>query len=46
MKSKNNPVPEEAGSTSNSSKQGKLTQQYVLRQDILQIFTNWHQRGD
>lgn len=46
MKSKNKPVSQEEGPTSNSSKQGKMTQQYVLRQDILQIFTNWHQKGE
>lgn len=45
IKGKNKPVSEEEGPTSDSSKQRKLTQEYVLRQDILQIFTNWHQRG-
>lgn len=44
MKSKNKPVSEEQGLTSNSSKQAKLVQQYVTRQDILH--TNWHQRRD
>lgn len=46
MKSKNKPVSEEEGPTSNSSKQANLTQQYLTRQDMLQIFTNWHQRGE
>lgn len=46
MKSKNKTVSEEEGPTSNFSKQGKLTQHYLIRQDILQIFTNWHQRGE
>lgn len=46
MKSKNKPVSEEEGPTLNSSKQANLTQQYVTRQDMLQIFTNWHQRGE
>lgn len=46
MKSKNKPVSEEEGPTSYFSKQGKLTQLYAIRQDILQIFTNWHQRGE
>lgn len=31
MKTKNKPVSEEEGPTSNSSKQGKLTQQCVIR---------------
>lgn len=31
MKSKNKPVSEEEGPTPNSSKQGKLTQHYILR---------------